>query len=181
MFHRTDCLWGWRLSLSQFDMWPLCPAVQQRWWKWNRNSQETRFLFFKNRYVEKMLCSRRFLRSFPQILRAKLDVKNCRGKTCNQCTWINARFVMFDLKLLDLPLLVHYRQRLQCLIGFGWLEVLVMSGCIWMEPYGGPGMLALLSLGIWAYDPWWFKGVPGWLKVGWNGTAATNVNQCWLK
>lgn len=30
--------------------------------------------------------------------------------------------------------------------------VLVMSGCIWMEPYGGPGMLALLSLGIWAYE-----------------------------
>ena len=40
-------------------------------------------------------------------------------------------------------------------------EVLVMSGCIWMEPYGGPGMLALLSLGIWAYDPWLFKRGPG--------------------
>ncbi|CAK9113866.1 CSC1-like protein At4g02900 [Durusdinium trenchii] len=30
--------------------------------------------------------------------------------------------------------------------------VLTMSGCIWVEPYGGPGMFCLLSLGIWAYE-----------------------------
>lgn len=29
-----------------------------------------------------------------------------------------------------------------------------MSGCIWVEPYGGPGMFCLLSLGIWAYETW---------------------------
>jgi len=30
--------------------------------------------------------------------------------------------------------------------------VLVMSGCIWMEPYGGPGLLSLLSLSLWGYE-----------------------------
>ncbi|CAJ1439916.1 unnamed protein product [Effrenium voratum] len=30
--------------------------------------------------------------------------------------------------------------------------VAVMSGCIWTEPYGGPGMLALLSLMLWGYE-----------------------------
>ncbi|CAE7199081.1 unnamed protein product [Symbiodinium natans] len=30
--------------------------------------------------------------------------------------------------------------------------VVVMSGCLWTEPYGGPGILALLSLTMWGFE-----------------------------
>ncbi|CAE7823549.1 unnamed protein product [Symbiodinium microadriaticum] len=30
--------------------------------------------------------------------------------------------------------------------------VVVMSGCLWTKPYGGPGMLALLSLVVWGFE-----------------------------
>ena len=46
------------------------------------------------------------------------------------------------------------------------LEVLVVSGCIWMEPYGGPGLLSLLSLSLWGYESSLWTGQHGVGKFG---------------
>ena len=31
-------------------------------------------------------------------------------------------------------------------------KVVVMSGCLWTEPYGGPGILALASILLWGFE-----------------------------
>ena len=58
------------------------------------------------------------------------------------------------------------------------LEVLVVSGCIWMEPYGGPGLLSLLSLSLWGYESLQKNGSTGVGKF-WGESSMTSTTW-WL-